>query len=184
MPLIAAKNQGLPILELGCGTGRDAKTLSDAGHRVIGIDACAAAIAEATVLLPAGEFHCQDMRNEFPASGNNVNVILASLCLHYFPWHETVGLVRRIGRALRPHGLLLCRVNSTDDHNFGAYGHDEIDVDYFCVDGTPKRFFDRAAVTRLFGDDRTWRILHLQHALINRYSQPKAVWELALEKAA
>jgi len=178
LPLIAERAVGLPILELGCGSGRDSKNLVAAGQRVVGIDLSSGAIANARQRVPTAEFHCQDVRDAFPIE--QAGVILASLSLHYFPWDETVSLVERIRRTLRPNGLLLCRLNSINDHHFGASGHPRIDEDYYSVNGEPKRFFDRAAVTRLFV--RGWRVLSNEERTIARYDHPKIVWETVLER--
>ena len=179
LPLIAEKVAGVPILELGCGRGRDTRVLAGAGHRVVGVDLSVSAIEEAVVRTPGCEFHCRDIRAPFPVVATNV--VLASLCLHYFPWSQTVALVGRIQEVLRPSGMLLCRLNSTEDHHFGASGHPEIEPSYYLVDGKPKRFFDRAAVEKLF--TAGWNVLHLRHELVGRYGAPKALWEVVLEKA-
>jgi hypothetical protein len=107
-------------------------------------------------------------------------VVVASLSLHYFPWPETEALVERIRQLLVPSGILLCRLNSTNDHHFGASGHPRIDDDYYLVDGAPKRFFDRAAVDRLFSPG--WRMLSVEERTIDRYDLPKSAWEVVLEK--
>jgi len=170
----------LPILELGCGGGRDTETLAGAGHRVVAVDLSPAAIAEAGARVPSSELHCQDIRAPFPVAATGV--VLAGLSLHYFSWAETVTLVGRIHDVLRPRGLLLCRLNATDDHHFGASGHPEIEPSYYLVDGAPKRFFDRAAVVALFADG--WHLLHLSHEVVHhRFGAPKALWEVVLEKA-
>jgi SAM-dependent methyltransferase len=179
LPLIASKVEGLPILELGCGRGWDTQILASAGHRVVGVDLSASAIGMAVVRVPSGEFHCQDIRAPFPIRATGV--VLASLSLHYLPWPETVAVVGRIKDVLRPSGLLLCRLNSTDDHNFGASGHPEIEPNYYLIDGEPKRFFDRPAIERLFAVG--WNVLHVRHELVGRYGPPKALWEIVLEKA-
>jgi SAM-dependent methyltransferase len=180
LPLIERHALDRPILELGCGGGRDSATLAGAGHRVVGIDLSAKGIAKARTLVPTGEFHCQDIRAPFPVADGNAGVVVASLSLHYFPWPETVALVARVREVLRPRGVLLCRLNSTGDHNFGASGHPEIAENYYNVDGEPKRFFDRAAVQKLFASG--WRTLGLCEAVINRYDLPKSVWEIVLER--
>ncbi len=180
LPLIAEKAGGLPVLELGCGGGRDSAVLAAEGHRVVGIDLSADGIAQARARVPTGRFECRDIRAPFPVADGGTNVILASLSLHYFPWPETAALVERVRTALRPQGLLLCRLNSTKDHHFGASGHPEISENYFDVDGAPKRFFDRAAVERLFASG--WRTLGVGEATINRYDRPKSVWEVVLER--
>jgi SAM-dependent methyltransferase len=179
LPLIAKRAAGLPLLELGCGGGLDSEVLAAAGHRVIGIDLSAAAIVKARHRVPSGEFHCQDIRADFPVE--RAGVIVTSLSLHYFPWNETAGLVERVRQTLRPGGVLLCRLNSTTDHNFGVSGHPPIDENYYLVDGEPKRFFDRAAVERLFASG--WRALSTDEKVIDRYDHPKSVWEVVLECA-
>jgi SAM-dependent methyltransferase len=181
LPLIASKAHGVSILELGCGDGRDTEVLARAGHRVVGVDLSVSAVAEAASRLPSCEFHCQDIRAPFPEAGANVNVVLASLCLHYFPWAETVSIVRRIHHSLQPGGVLLCRLNSTEDHNFGASGHPEIERNFYMVNGEPKRFFDRPAVEQLFAEAEGWRLLSLRHQVVGRYALPKALWEAVLE---
>jgi len=180
LSLIGERTAGLPILELGCGGGRDSEILAAAGHRVVGIDLSSAAIANARERAPTAAFQCQDVRGAFPVE--RAGVVLASLSLHYFPWNETVALVERIRQTLVPNGLLLCRLNSTNDHHHGASGHPAIDANYYLVDGEPKRFFDRAAVDRLFATG--WRVLSQEEGVIARYDHPKSVWEVVLEKAA
>ena len=180
LPLIGERVAGLPILELGCGSGRDTQVLASAGHRVVGVDLSASAIEKAVARVPGCEFHCQDIRAPFPIL--TTNVVLSSLSLHYFPWSDTLALASRIQDVLRRRGLLLCRLNSTEDHNFGARGHPEIEPNYYLVNGEPKRFFDRAAIENLFAAG--WNMLHLRHELVSRYGLPKALWEVGLEKAA
>ena len=43
------------------------------------------------------------------------------------------------------------------------------------------RFFDRAAVDRLFSSG--WRMLGAEERIIDRYERPKSAWEVVLEKA-
>jgi 2-polyprenyl-3-methyl-5-hydroxy-6-metoxy-1,4-benzoquinol methylase len=38
LPLIGERAANLPILELGCGGGRDTEVLAAAGRRVVGVD--------------------------------------------------------------------------------------------------------------------------------------------------
>ena len=178
LTLIGERAGGLPVLELGCGGGRDSAVLVAAGLHVVGVDLSAEAVERARECVPSAEFHCQDIRAPFPLA--QASVVVASLSLHYFPWPETEALVERIRQLLVPSGILLCRLNSTNDHHFGASGHPRIDDDYYLVDGAPKRFFDRAAVDRLFSPG--WRMLSVEERTIDRYDLPKSAWEVVLEK--
>src|SRR5262249_52399117 len=182
LPLVRERAGGSPVLELGCGPGEDTATLSHAGLRVIAIDRSTESIAKARALLPGMEYHCQDMRAPFPPSAAGLGVVLASLSLHYFAWSETVTLVERIHDVLRIGGVLLCRLNSTEDHHHGASGHPAIETNYYLVEGEPKRFFDRASIDRLFA--KGWRVIDIGHHVVDRYAPPKALWEVILEKTA
>jgi SAM-dependent methyltransferase len=181
LPLVAERVGSGLVLELGCGGGADTAVLARAGHRVVALDLSRLWLTIAKMRAPSCEFHRQDIRAAFPVPANKVNVIVASLSLHYFSWEETERLVERIQDVLGPAGLLLCRLNSTKDENFGAKGHPAIEENYYLVDGAPKRFFDRAAVDRLFA--RGWRVRHLEEKVVHRYVRPKSLWEAVLEKA-
>lgn len=178
LTLIAERAAGLPILELGCGGGRDSEVLAAAGHQVVGLDLSPTAIANTRMRVPSATFHCQDIKAPWPVE--RAGVVLASLSLHYFPWPETETLVERIRATLCPQGVLLCRLNSTNDHHHGASGHPEIAENFYSVDGEPKRFFDRAAVDRLFAHG--WHMLHNEEGVIARYDHPKSAWETILER--
>lgn len=181
LPRLRAAAGNGAVLELGCDDGRDTATLVDAGFRVIATDISRDALESCRAALPAATFVHHDLRTPMPFRDGEFGAILASLCLHYFPWAETETMVEEIRRCLSPGGLLLCRLNSTRDFNFGARGHEAIEQNYYAVDqrfGERKRFFDSASVDRLF---RTgWTILSRQELTIARYELPKVVWEAAL----
>ncbi|MES2073951.1 MAG: class I SAM-dependent methyltransferase [Pseudomonadota bacterium] len=188
LPLVRERAGASPVLELGCGSGADSATLAAAGLQVIGLDLSVDEIQRARSRVPTAEFHCQDIRAPFPAQAAGLGVVLASLSLHYFSWPDTEALVARIGAVLRPGGVLLCRLNSTEDVHHGARGHPRLTghdeepfaQHYYSVDGEAKRFFDRAAVEALFADG--WRVLSLEQRVIHKYAQPKALWEAILER--
>ncbi|MCR6479869.1 class I SAM-dependent methyltransferase [Variovorax sp. ZS18.2.2] len=185
LPLLVERAGAGQVLELGCAEGRDTATLVDAGLQVVAIELSSEAVERARLRVPEGaQFHCQDFRDPFPlAASATVGVVLASLSLHYFEWGATLELVRRIHRVLRPDGVLLCRLNSVNDLHYGGRGPSPItgrDEDcFYLFDGFPKRFFDRAAVERLFADG--WRMRHLEEVTIDRYAHPKVAWEALLE---
>jgi SAM-dependent methyltransferase len=179
LPLLRERCAAIPILELGCGGGDDTLILSAAGHDVVALDRSPTNIELAKTKVPVAEFLVQDMRTAFPPQLAELGVVVASLSLHYFSWAETCELVERVHHTLRIGGVLLCRLNSVRDYNWGASGHPCIEDNYYLVDGEPKRFFDSETLDKLFAG---WRILAKQEMTIHRYNQPKVVWELVLER--
>ncbi len=178
---LAKKSVGAsPVLEIGCGSGADTATLTEAGFEVIAFDVSADAVAQAKRRAPRAIIECKDAREPFHPAARELGVIVASLSLHYFPWSETEALLQRIRAALRPGGLLLCRLNSTQDRHFGAHGHPQIEPDFFLVDGAPKRFFDRRSVDALFSAG--WLVVSAQHLVTGKYGLPKALWEVVATK--
>lgn len=182
LPLAVARAGGAPVLEIGCGHGDDTATLAAAGLRVLAFDLSRVAVGIAKVRVPSATIECRDVRDRFPEEVHGLGVVVASLSLHYFAWAETLALAQRVRAALRPGGVLMCRLNSTEDKNFGARGHSEIEPNYFLVDGAPKRFFDEASVRSLFATG--WRIVSLEYFTTRKYLKPKALWEVVLERDA
>lgn len=182
IPLLAERADDTPILELGCGRGADTAILCQHDFKVIGIDMSPQAIKKAKKQIAGAQFYCQDVRAPFPTEVENYKVILASLSLHYFLWKETVDLIDRVYQALASDGILLFRVNSTDDFNYGSKGYPEIEPHYYLVKNQGKRFFDQQDINRLF--QSRWNKLAMEEMTINRYWRAKVVWEVVLEKAA
>lgn len=178
--LIGERSVGKRVLELGCGSGQDTLTLAEAGFDVISIDLDPMACERARVRAPRAKILCQDFRQFLAGDTANYGAVIASLSLHYFRWGETVVLVNRVRSALAVGGVLLCRLNSTEDHNYGASGYPEIEPGYYMVDSSPKRFFDEGSIDRLFSSG--WRELSRQHVVTDRYERLKALWETVLER--
>ena len=180
LPLLAERCAGRWLLELGCGSGRDTATLVAAGHRVIALELDPERAARARQACPSAEVHAGDLRDPLPLQGRIPGAVVASLSLHYFPWAETERIVERIHTCLPPGGLLLCRLNSTRDVHHGAAGHAVLEENFYQVGDLTKRFFDEAAVRRLFRSG--WTFLSLEEHTIGRYEHPKVAWEAVLER--
>ena len=176
LPLLRERTGERCVLELGCGKGRDTAVLRAAGLRVVAIDHSPSALAEARRAAPSATFVASDLRAPLPIDPDDVGAIVASLSLHYFDWQTTCQIVGRLQACLAADGLLLCRVNSTRDVHHGATGHPAIEPGYFRVGDATKRFFDRTTLLTLFAEG--WHITALEEQTIDRYEQPKIVWEL------
>lgn len=143
LPLAVTHAGQGPVLEIGCGHGDDTAVMAGAGLKVTAFDLSRTAVDVAKVRVPSARIECRDLRDPFPVAPGQAGLVVASLCLHYFGWEETMAIVQRVREVLRPGGLLLCRLNSTEDHHFGASGHPEIEPHFYRVDGEPKRFLTR-----------------------------------------
>ncbi|BDT69226.1 trans-aconitate 2-methyltransferase [Comamonadaceae bacterium OS-1] len=181
LPHIAEHAEGLPVLEIGCGSGADTATLVGAGIEVVAFDLDASAIERARQQVPGATFLVRDVREPFPPEVRETGAIVASLSLHYFPWDDTLALFQKVRQTLKPGGLLVCRLNSTQDIHFGATGYPEIEPNYYMVDGAPKRFFDQASVNAILATG--WQILSVQHLFTDKYVKPKALWEFVCTKS-
>lgn len=74
-------------------------------------------------------------------------MVVASLSLHYLPWDETCAAFRAATDLLRDGGVMLFRVNATDDVEHGAGLGVELERGFFRMpDGY--RGYSRKAVLR------------------------------------
>lgn len=167
----------LPILDLGCGYGNDSLYLTERGYQVLSCDKSDAAVSAVQKCVPAAQCMVIDMQEGLPFEPDSFQVVIADLCLHYFRWDDTVRIVRDLRRILKTGGVLLCRVNSINDANYGAGQGERIEENYYTVCGKTKRFFDLPQLDALFAD---WEKLHVRECHLDRFGLPKMLWEIAV----
>lgn len=98
------------VVDLGCGGGRLARILHDAGHEVLGVDQSAAMIARARANAPGCRFRAVSFLDfEFPECAA---VVSTGECLTYLldprnARRALARLARRVHDALLPGGLFL-----------------------------------------------------------------------------
>ena len=175
------RNTVKAVLELGCDTGIDTAWLLRQGFAVAATDFAVESLRHGRQVAPAAHHVQHDLRTPLPFANGTFGAVVASLCLHYFAWEATLAAVAEIRRCTAAGGLLLCRLNSTRDVNHGAAGYEEIEPNYYRVNGyysECKRFFDRAAVEAMFACG--WLLLNLEELTNHRYEQPKVAWEAVL----
>lgn len=174
LPLLRQKSSNGPLLELGCGNGRDTVDLLSTGCTVIASDLSMENLAECSASSSHANLLQLDNSKPFPFADHSISVIVASLSLHYFPWTTTMQIASELKHCLKADGILLVRLNSTNDVNYGAGSGLEIEPNFYQVRSSTKRFFDETAV-RLFLQD--WNIQFIEENVIHRYEKPKSVWE-------
>lgn len=167
--------RGRSILELGCGVGDDTREIEKYARSVVCGD------LEFQCSPSKGtQFVQMDHAKLLPFSCE-FDVVIASLCLHYFRWGTTKNIISEISRVLGPRGIFICRLNSIEDGNYGATGYPELETGLFNVEGMPKRFFSENEIYALLSHG--WSIESIEHKCIDRYKKPKWVWEFGASYA-
>jgi ubiquinone/menaquinone biosynthesis C-methylase UbiE len=161
-----------PFLELGCGRGVDSQALTSYGFEVVSVDLRLDALGHCRSIEGCFSVNA-DISSKLPFRDNSFGLVLASLSLHYFSWSETKSIVEEIRRVLMKGGMLLVRVNSTEDLNFGAGTGEELEKNYRLVKGQKKRFFEKSDVELML---RGMKVTELHHETIDRYGKEKKVW--------
>ena len=173
-------NRDAPILDLGCGAGEDTLLLSRWGFGVVTVDFSEKALELTSRRAPEAETKHVDLTAGLPFSDAHFGAIVASLSLHYFPWSETAEVLEDVRRCLVPGGHLLARVNSTNDPHYAAARREEIEPNYYLVNGFPKRLFDRDDVFAMFSPN--WKIEDAVERTSGRYGGGKMLWEIVARK--
>jgi SAM-dependent methyltransferase len=171
-----------PIIDLGCGNGNNARYLSQRGKEVIACDYTQKALDLIKENKPeVAKTLCFDMRDDFPFDDNFTRLIVADLSLHYFTEVDTIRIVNEIKRILRPNGILLMRLNSVNDINYGSRDGIELSKNYRRTewDGD-KRYFDEADIDRFFKEFDF--IYKNEERMTERYEKgAKVLWRCALK---
>ena len=144
---------GLPILDLGCGNGEDTEWLVKNGYPVISADFSSSAIERVKTINPnAFLLDMSDIDQWAKLDDNSVSFIIANLSLHYFDDATTMMIMGQIKRILAPNGILIARVNSNLDTEFGAGDGIEIEPDFYKNPerGIDKRFFTKDSSRKYF----------------------------------
>jgi len=113
---------GQAILDLGCGSGRDAIALSLSGFQVSGCDISGIAVEQARKLAVAQsqdiDFVQCDIARPLPYDDGQFAAVICNLTLHMFPASTANEIVAEVKRCLSPGGLFAFHVNATDDLPF------------------------------------------------------------------
>ncbi|MEU3858747.1 class I SAM-dependent methyltransferase [Streptomyces sp. NPDC028722] len=92
------------VLDVGSGTGRPtAQTLTEAGHRVLGVDVSPVMTELAARQVPAADFRLADIR-ELPLEEASFDAVCAYFPLLQMSRAEQAVVVAKLARAVRPGG--------------------------------------------------------------------------------
>ncbi|MEU6840222.1 class I SAM-dependent methyltransferase [Streptomyces rubiginosohelvolus] len=105
---------GSRVLDVGSGTGRPtAQALTEAGHRVLGVDVSPVMTALAARQVPGADFRCADVR-DLPLAEGEFDAVCVYFSLLQLERGEQAGLLERLVRSLRPGGLLVAATVPVD----------------------------------------------------------------------
>ena len=145
-------NSKLPIIDLGCGIGNDTLYLKTLGKKVVSIDYSDDALRILKQNIDDAVTIQMDFEKEWKLSKNSSDLIIANLSLHYFDEKTTFNILNHIKNTLIDRGILIVRLNSINDNNYGADSSKEIEHHYYDSNNIKKRFFDRKDIYYFFKD--------------------------------
>ena len=97
---------GIKILDVGCGNGKDCKYISQKGFEVNGIDLSVGMLAIAKEKVPNGKFEVMDIADiTYPE--NSYDGIISNCSLFHIPSEELPKTLESFARVLKPNGKLL-----------------------------------------------------------------------------
>lgn len=162
------------LLELGCGEARDSRWLVEQNLNIVACDLRHNQLVDNYKACPNIAFCTIDHSKTLPFANNQFDVVIASLCLHYFPLTISTDICDELQRVSNSNALLIGRVNSINDTNFGACPG--ADSRLYTVGQQLKRFYNEADVKTLLS---SWQIQTLAEKTIDRYAKSKVVWEFS-----
>ena len=148
---ILNNNKNLEILDLGCGIGADTLYLLERDFKVLSCDFSIEALENIQKNISNSKTQYLDMIETFPLASESYSLIIADLSLHYFDNETTMHIMREIKRSLKNNGILLARVASVNDFNFGAGVGAQLEKNFYFEGDYTKRFFDQDDVNKYFG---------------------------------
>jgi SAM-dependent methyltransferase len=111
------------ILDLGCGPGRDLKTLSQLEHTAIGLEGAAAFVTMARADTGCEIWQQDFLRLDLPPA--HFDGIFANASLFHVPSRELPRVLRELHAALKPRGVLFSsnpHGHNEEGWNRGRYG--------------------------------------------------------------
>lgn len=176
-------NKNNEILDLGCGIGADTLYLIERGYNVLSCDFSNEALKSIQDNIPNSKTLYLDMMKRFPIEDNTYSLIIADLSIHYFDNKTTIHIMNEIKRILKNGGILLSRVASVNDFNFGAGVGEKVEKNYYFEGDYTKRFFDREDINKYFGIIGS---IEAEETRMTRnedeYSKPKILYKIKIEK--
>ncbi len=165
-------------LELGAGDGADTGFLRSACPCVLSCDFSDAALNRLKRRYPGADTARLDLTEPMPFENGSFEVIIADLCLHYFPMRKTREIFAELHRVLAPGGWLLLRVNAREEY-VPAPGDVRLEAGYYVTQGCARRYFSRETLEGLLSG---FRVARLQRDSTQKYGSRKHMWMAAARR--
>lgn len=150
LPYLPGSSQ---VLDLGCGTGRDAAFFDKNGHHVVATDLSSVAIKrDMEYYWGTGvTFKVLDMQKPFPFKNDSFDLIFMNLSLHYYRDETTKEIVREVARCLKSEGIFAFACKSVNDFHYG--NGEEIEKNVFVSSkGHVRHLFTKDYARQVLGD--------------------------------
>ena len=168
-------NPNSRIIELGCGRAYCSKYLLENGFKnIVACDISPEVLKMVNSSIPKLKTLLFDMSNGLPFDNNSADVIIANLSLHYFDSTTTNFIFDEIYRVLSDNGLLIARVNATNDKFHIPENSKEIEKNFYYDGSIYKRFFEHEDFESLFNG---FNVCNLALENMSRYEKPKMLWD-------
>lgn len=176
-------NKDIEILDLGCGIGADTLYLIERGFKVLSCDFSNEALKSIKENIPNSKTKYVDMQEEFPFEDESYSLVIADLSLHYFDNNTTIHIMKEIKRILKVNGVLLARVASINDFNFGVGVGEQLEKNFYFEGDYTKRFFDQDDINKYFsiiGELESFETSMIRNE--DEYRKPKALYQVKVKK--
>lgn len=180
---ILTENKDTEVLDLGCGIGADTLYLIERGFNVLSCDFSKEALKSIRENIPNSKTKYLNMLEPFPLANESYSLIIADLSLHYFDNDTTIHIMNEIKRVLKDNGVLLARVASVNDFNFGAGIGEQLEKNFYFEGDYTKRFFDQKDVNKYFGI--IGKVESFETSMIRNeeeYAKPKRLYRIKVRK--
>lgn len=98
--------EGIKILDVGCGNGKDCKYISQKGFDINGIDLSVGMLSIAKEKVPNGKFEVMDM-TDITYPDDSYDGIISNCSLFHIPTEELPKTLESFRKILKPNGKLL-----------------------------------------------------------------------------
>lgn len=176
------KNAKKIIVDLGCGIGNDTLYIKSYGKEVLSVDYSDETLKIINQNIEGANTLKMDFENEWLLEKNSTDLIIANLSLHYFNTETTFKIINNIKDTLIDGGILIVRLNSIDDTNYGSNSLNEIEKHYYETMNIKKRFFDKNDIDYFFSSFKIL-ICKEENVLSLVHDKQKKVWECVFKKA-